>query len=552
MRSTLLITKIFFFVLLIFAMVVMSNKAPQCFNRLSHYFKDTRPYTPQKNHSRYGGTLVWGTVNPPTIINPVLTSHSVSAAVLRLVFDSLIRIDSKGSIEPGLAYAWDISSDGLKYTFHLHKGVRFHDGVELTARDVIFTYQAIADKRNNSYRHTDTLSTDHWEEIAPYTVRLVLKKPFVLILLKLECEILPKHLYEHTDLLKNPHNYSPVGTGPFRFQSWDHLTNEIVLAANNGYFEGRPFLDRIVIKVYKDNVSLWTALMRGDVDFVKFLNQKDYEVLSKDPAFKTYQFPTGFYFAIVYDLHDPVLNNREFRHAINYAVDRKALMRAVGIDGVESNGPFYYQSSWINKEIEPVSYDPLRAIKTLNQLGWRDMDEAGILKKKNKPLVLTMLVDHNSWYYCQMALVLRQQLSEVGVGLKIEFYDNENQLTKDYLAHTKAQMWLRMFMGRSYNPLDIVYSWYSSTSEFGRIWNYKDKKVDQLFEQGLSIRDEKQRIKVYQKIYSLVYEDQPACFLFFPVIYSVVSSKVSNTAEFFNDNMPDYLIKQWFIANGRR
>jgi peptide/nickel transport system substrate-binding protein len=364
-------------------------------------------------------------------------------------------------------------------------------------------------------------------------------------------QIIPKHLYEGKNFSTIPYNDAPVGTGPFRFESWDHNNNEIRLTANNQYFEGRPFLDTIVIKYYKNNADLWAALMRGEVDFVMFLNQKDYEVLSKDPSFKTYQFPSGLYFAILYNLHDPILNDRQLRHALSYAVDRKALMRAVGIDGVESNGPFYPQSQWVNKEIEPVMYDPLRAIKILNQLGWKDKDGEGIFKKENKPLILTMLVDRNQWDYYQMALVLRQQLSEVGVGLKIIFYDDENQLTKVYLANIKPQMRLRMYLGSNFDPSVLARSWYSSSSEFGRLWTYKNKKIDQLFEEGLSIKDEGQRIKDYQKIYTLIYEDQPACFLFFSVVYHALSSKVANAESLFNDYMPAYLMKQWFITNER-
>jgi ABC-type transport system substrate-binding protein len=133
MRLTLLITRILFFVLLTYAMVVMSKKAPQVLNRLSHYFKDNRSCTPQKD-PRYGGALVWGTINSPTIINPVLTSHSVSDALLDLIFDSLVRIDQHGFILPGLAKSWDISDDGLTYTFHLHPHVYFHDGFEFTLK----------------------------------------------------------------------------------------------------------------------------------------------------------------------------------------------------------------------------------------------------------------------------------------------------------------------------------------------------------------------------------------------------------------------------------
>jgi len=552
MRMMSLITRILLIVFLISAVVVMFHKAPQCFNRLNNYLNEVRHPAPAKNNSKYGGTLTWGTINSPTIINPVLTSHSVSTALLDLIFDSLVRIDQHGVIRPGLAKSWEVSNDGLIYTFHLQEHVYFHDGIECTSQDVMFTFESFMDPLNQSPWLDHMQAIKQMKVLDLYTFQIELNRPtsdFLLILT--QHQIMPKHLYEGKDLFTISYNEKPIGTGPFRFESWDHDNNEIRLIANDQYFEGRPFLDAIVIKSYKDNAALWAAFMRGEVDFVKFLNQKDYEVLSKDPTFKAYQFPTGLYFAIIYNLSDPVLNNSELRHALSLAVDRKALMNAVGIDGIESNGPFYPQSPWFNKKIEPVVYDPLQAMKILNQLGWKDKNKEGILKKNNKALVLTMLVDRNRWFYYQIALTLRQQLSEIGVGLRVAFYDNENQLTKDYLAQVKPQMWLRMFGAGNVDPADMVYSWYSSSSEYGRIWAYKNKTIDQLFEHGRITKDIQERVKDYQKVNALIDEDQPACFLFFSVLYNAVSSKVGNTEGFFNDYMPGYLMKQWFMTNGK-
>src|SRR3569623_2077241 len=91
------------------------------------------------DHPSYGGTLTWGTINPPTIINPVLTSYSVSSSLLALIFDSLVRIDSKGQVTGDLAKSWEVSKDGLEYTFYLRHHVYFHDGIECTAEDIKFT-----------------------------------------------------------------------------------------------------------------------------------------------------------------------------------------------------------------------------------------------------------------------------------------------------------------------------------------------------------------------------------------------------------------------------
>src|SRR2546423_1280385 len=115
--------------------------------------EETLPKTNVSRPSRphpYGGTLFWGTSNPPPIINPVLTQHSVSASIIPLIFDGLVRINSEEQIEPCLAKSWDISDDNLVYTFYLQKGVKFHDGVELTAEDVKFTYDRIEDPKVES------------------------------------------------------------------------------------------------------------------------------------------------------------------------------------------------------------------------------------------------------------------------------------------------------------------------------------------------------------------------------------------------------------------
>ncbi len=136
------------------------------------------PPSQAQDHSRavvtgaphYGGTLVWGTINPPTIINPVLTSHSVSESILELLFDPLVRINGQGRVMPGLAQSWDISKDGLVYTFHLRRHVYFHDGVECTAEDVKFTYEAIREPSNKSTWRTSTELVKEWRVIDPYTI----------------------------------------------------------------------------------------------------------------------------------------------------------------------------------------------------------------------------------------------------------------------------------------------------------------------------------------------------------------------------------------------
>ena len=155
-----------------------ARKKPLLNNRIFPENQTLNENRPAHRIHPYGGTLVWGVANQPQIINPILTQSSVSATLMELIFDSLVRIDSKGNVMPGLAELWDISEDGLTYIFYIRKGVRFHDGVELTAEDIKFTYEQIKNPENNSPWRINTELVDRWEVIDSHTLKMTLKEIF--------------------------------------------------------------------------------------------------------------------------------------------------------------------------------------------------------------------------------------------------------------------------------------------------------------------------------------------------------------------------------------
>jgi len=268
----------------------------------------------------YGGSLIWGICHKPTLINPILTTRSISAALMELIFNRLVRINSKGEVEPDLAESWDVSSDGLVYTFYLRKGVKFHDGVECTAQDVKFTYDNILDPENNSPHRTSFRLVKDFKVIDKYTFRIALNEPSSYFLYRLIGEILPRHLLKEDKKKKCSFNFHPVGTGPFRFKYWTK-EDEIVLEYNPDYYGGRPNLDKIIVKTYPNSRDVWAALMRNEVDFILFIEREDYEVVKDDPTFKAYAIPADSYYAVVYDLSDPILADKRVREAIAYGID---------------------------------------------------------------------------------------------------------------------------------------------------------------------------------------------------------------------------------------
>lgn len=505
--------------------------------------------TTERTQPTYGGTLVWGTVNAPTLINPVLTSTSVSSSLVSLLFDSLVRLDHLGRIVPGIAQSWDVSEDGREYTFYLHQNITFHDGHPLTAEDIKFTFDLVQDPTIQSpwISRKDNVST--WENIDPYTIRIRLREPSNSVPYVLTREIIPKHIFENEDIRLSRYNYAPVGSGPYKFNSWDPKTNQIELDANQDYFEGRPYIDRIVVKSYEDNTQLWTALMRNDVDMVLYLNPNDYQILKADETFTSYEITWEMYLGIAYNLTDPILNNLEMRRIIAKSVDRQAILDQIGMPGRLSNGPFHPLSIGFNSDVEAIPYNPSEAVADLEKLGWSDLDYDGIRLRDGEKLVLRMLIDENDRNYLKIAQVLRQQLSAVGIRLEVILYKDESQLSQKFLEENKPQAWLRFFdgTGHGYSGNGSLTNWFVEGGSVNRLWKYSNDRVQELFDQGRDMTDPVARGKVFKEIHQIIYDSQPVLFMYFPTTYHAVSSRVQNTDKFFTNNMPVDGIKEWYI-----
>ncbi|MFC1510412.1 ABC transporter substrate-binding protein [Candidatus Omnitrophota bacterium] len=499
----------------------------------------------------YGGTLVWGTINAPTLINPVFTKHSVSASLMDLIFNKLVRINASGAIEPDLAKEWHISEDQLTYTFTLKKNIFFHDGIKCTAEDVLFTYQEVIKSEHQSPRNRYQL-VDKFKAPEKYIFQVTLKKPYPTLLYELSLEIIPQHILKNNISRTHPFNYHPIGTGPFTFISWDQNTNEIQLKAYSDYHEGRPFLDKILVKTYADIKHLWNAFMRQEIDLVKFITKNDYQTIKNDPLFKGYRITSSMYYALVYNLDDPILSDIHVRTAIAQSINIKGIINKVyNGNGILCTGHLHPQSIGFNKNVKALTYNPLKAKIDLMHRGWQDQNQDGILEKHGINLKLNILVDKKNAIYRNIAAMIRQDLAAVGIQVKLILYNDAKELTPSCLKKNNAQAWLRMYKGFSPEEQEIEHysssSWYSRGHEFAKIWKYINKQVDLLFEFSQTSTNKDERKQAFYQIHKLIYEDQPACFLFFPSGFSAVTSKFKNTDEHFSLKMPTYTIKNWFL-----
>src|SRR5229473_1945533 len=238
-----------------------------------------------------GKEMVIGFLGDATSLNPLVATDGQSYIAEWPMFDSLLELDQNLNVRPLLAESWEVSRDGLTYTFKLKKGVRWHDGKPFTARDVAFTFYAVLDPKvttphrayfdallgfpelTNKYnpKRPEDLAQKPIDVLDDYTVRFRLRYPygaFLAVLVNPRAGIIPEHLLKGVDLNTAEFNRKPVGTGPFRFVEW-RRGERLVMAANAQYHGGRPALDRLIYRVIPDAVVLLQELRAGGVDFIE-------------------------------------------------------------------------------------------------------------------------------------------------------------------------------------------------------------------------------------------------------------------------------------------
>jgi peptide/nickel transport system substrate-binding protein len=198
---------------------------------------------------QYGGTVVVTTTTDPGGLNPAITTQGGVHLICGSIFSGLVAQDFDLNPVPDLAERWDVSPDGRTYTFYLAKTAEFHDGKPVTAEDVKFTFEQLLLKYHSRTRASIGDKLRQITTPNAHTVVFEFNRPYAAFLQLIDvtnAPVMPKHLYENTDPLANPHNTNPIGSGAFKFQEWSK-GDRITLVRNDKYFKrGKPYLDRVV------------------------------------------------------------------------------------------------------------------------------------------------------------------------------------------------------------------------------------------------------------------------------------------------------------------
>lgn len=291
------------------------------------------PYAGFAAEPRKGGSITFMLNAEPPALLTLNTTVTQAVSVSAKVTEGLLEYDYEMNPRPQLATEWSVSEDGMNYTFKLRSGVKWHDGKDFTSADVAHSIELLKQhhpRGRNTFANVATVSTP--DEL---TAVIELSKPapyLIRALTAAETPIMPKHIYENTDPLTNPNNNAPIGTGPFIFKEWVRSSHIIYERNENYWQEGRPYLDRIIVKFYPEAGARSIAFETGDADigYRTPVALSDVDRLKTIPHLRFETKGTSYSYnvnSLQFNLDSATFKNEKARQAVAHAIDREALIR---------------------------------------------------------------------------------------------------------------------------------------------------------------------------------------------------------------------------------
>lgn len=456
-------------------------------------------------------TAVIAVAGDPGHLNPAISTAGPLHAVAASLFNGLVALDRDGNPQPDLAESWTFSNDGTTVTFRLRPGVEWHDGRPLTAADVRFTFEQVLFRLHARARAGLAPAVAGIAAPDDRTVVFQLKRPHPALLRQLdvtEAPILPRHVYGEGEIATHPANLAPVGTGPFRFESY-RKADQVVLIRNPRYFKpGLPHLDRLVFRVIPEAATQVNALARGEIDLLLRVAPADVERLRGRPVtlVETRSAAGGAncIMTVAFNLQRPVLADRRVREAFARTVDRRQILeRVVFGQGRVAGAPIGSGIGWAHAPGLLTGYTP--DIATANRL----LDEAGLRRDAGgHRLTLDML---HFPAFARYSELMRQHLAQVGIALRVRALDPA-ALAQAVFTRRDFDLALISYCNGTDPEIGVrrmVHSSAIGTVPFSNAAAYSQPEVDRLFDAASRTVNEAERGALYRQAQAIIARDLP-------------------------------------------
>ncbi|HEY8362719.1 MAG TPA: peptide ABC transporter substrate-binding protein [Tissierellaceae bacterium] len=505
-----------------------------------------------------GGNVIIPLTNFDTL-NPLMTENSSYYFFSKLIFEGLFDFDKNLNIVPQLAEEYSIDGDGRIIIINLKDNVYWHDGEKFTAYDVEFTintikyanadstYRKIFSKSIGSFSPSDIRRIMDVSVIDDYNIQITFDRAFSNNLEVLTFPIIPKHEFTkgkptNQDYRKalEIENYTPIGTGPFKFQSYEK-TKEIILSSNENYRDGKPYISNIIGMVLDSEEDILTAFETGQIHMATTITV-DWDKYESNSRINAYEFVSGNYEFLGFNFEKEIFSGdmgRSLRKAIAYGIDRQAIIQNLYLGhATQVDVPIHPDSWLLSDKANTYGYNLEFAKRELSKLGWQDVDNDGILEDENgNDITLNLLTNTYNLMRLNTAELIKEDLAKLGIAVNIipevakkdditeEDIENQWQEINDYLLKGDYDM---VLLGWQLSVIpDLSFAFHSSQIQYNTNFiKYSNETMDNLLEKAFLDGNRDNKVENYDELQSFIIEDLPYVSLFFKNKALLIDSKI--------------------------
>jgi len=465
-------------------------------------------------------TLHLATSTNPARLNPILATDSSSSEIANFLFNGLVKYDKDSKEIVGDLAEKFYFEDDKTLIFELREDVTWHDGEKFSAKDVLFTYQTlisdkIASPYSSSFRFVKSV-----EILNNYKIKVIYKKAYFKALETWMMGILPEHLLrDEKNLMSSKFNTNPIGTGPYRLEKLEFSKN-IILAAFDDYFEGKPKIEKISFHVIADPMTRFLMLKSsqldiGSVEPMAFERQLHEEFFHK---FNIYEKISLSYTYLGFNLRLDKFKNPKVREALSLAIDRQEIVDILFFKHAKvCTGPFLPGTKAFNESVKIPIQDIKKARALLKNAGY----------DKNHPLKFEIVTSNSSPIRPYAAQILQHQLKKVGVEVSLRVMEWQAFLNMVVFPHKFDAVLLGW--GLSPTP-DPYLFWHKDSDKKGgfNLIGYNNEKVNKMIEESQSMIDRDRLNEKWREMFKIITDDNPYLFLYIPNSITAVDKEIQN------------------------
>ncbi len=482
----------------------------------------------------FSSTLHLATSTNPARLNPILATDSSSSEIAGFIFNGLVKYDKDSStIISDLASKFYYENN-TTLIFKLRKDVLWHDGVKFTAKDVVFTYETLISPKIVSPYSASFRFVKSVEALDEFTLKVIYKQPYFKALETWMMGILPYHiLKDETNLMSSKFNTKPVGTGAYKLYQLEHSKN-IILVANDDYFDGAPKIDRISFHVIADPMTRFlmlksNALDIGSVEPMQYERQLKKEFFDR---FNIYEEISHSYTYLGFNLRLEKFKNPNIRKALSLGLDRQEIVKILFFKHAQvCTGPFLPKTKAFNENIKAPKLNIQEAKKFLKEAGY----------DKDNPFTFEIVTSNSSSIRPYAAQIIQHQLKKIGVIVTLRVMEWQAFLNMVVFPNKFDSVLLGWGLSSTPDPYLL---WHSDNDKKGgfNFIGYNNPLLDKMIEESQSITDRDKLSILWQEMFKIIVDDNPYLFLYIPNSITVVDKKIKNVEPSLSGIWHNYIV----------